>query len=110
MNGRVLYTNLKHKNLEKLVLESHQSPVVLVLIADWSGASEIVDAYMEELSVNYHPQIRFYRQDAEKDKRIAQKAGVKKLPATLIFKNGDMVDCFTGVLAKKRIQLKLDAL
>ena len=90
--------------------ESRELPVVLVLIADWLGASEMLDTYIEDLAPKYYPAIKFYRQDIQKNKQIVARLGIRNLPNTLIFKDGEIVDSFAGALSKRKIQAKLDQL
>ena len=101
------YRNLQHDDFQQLIAESHQHPIVLVLVTEWLGAVDIIDMYIEDLALHFQHQIQFYRQDVEQNMNIYREIGIRQLPTTLFLKNGELVDYFSGMLNKTKIQQRL---
>lgn len=105
-----MYRHLNDDTIEKLITDSFDRPIVLLLITEWLGAADVMDVYMEELAVQFGQQIRFYRQDVEKYTGIYQNLGIKQLPATIFLQNGEIVNYFSGMISKAMIIEKLQTL
>ena len=105
MEGRDFYVDLGKKDLEEIFQESQETPVVLVFIADWLGASQIIDTYVIELTDGFEPDIRFYRQDVEEDGLLAPQIGINKFPAIVFLQEGKIVDSLSGILSKHNVGL-----
>lgn len=103
------YEELGDKSLQALFSESHQHAVVLLLVVDWSGASHIMDTYMEDLSEKYGKDFQFYWQDVEKFDKLGKRLEVENLPYTFIFKDGEIVDSFQGILSIRKIETRLES-
>lgn len=104
------YRELHDVELKTLFEDSIYKPLVVLLTADWSGASHIMDTYMEDLSEQYYPALQFYFQDVEKNGRLSKELKVSALPYTFIIKKGKIIDSFTGILSRKKIERKLEDL
>lgn len=104
------YRELENVDSNILFNESQKYPIVLLLIVDWSGASHIMDTYIEDLSEKYQDNFQFYHQDAEKFELLSQQLNAKVFPTTYIIKEGTIVESFQGILSRKKIEMKLIAL
>ena len=110
LKTKSLYRHLNDDTIEKLITDSFDRPIVLLLITEWLGAADVMDVYMEELAVQFGQQIRFYRQDVEKYTGIYQNLGIKQLPATIFLQNGEIVNYFSGMISKAMFIEKLQTL
>lgn len=109
MRQKNLYKNIDEDTILKLLEEKEGSTAVLVFTADWLGASQILDAFFREIAVIYQKELHIYRCDTAAMNGLPKKIGVETLPTTLIVQNGEIIDHFTGVLSKKNIKKKLEA-
>ena len=99
------------ENTIKRILEGHsKNPIVLVFTTEWLGASQILDTFFEDLAFKFRDELQIYRCNIAEINGLNEEIGVERIPTTLIIKDGVIIDYFTGVLSKKRIREKLEAL
>jgi thioredoxin-like negative regulator of GroEL len=102
------YTNLKGKAPHVLLKESQKSPVVLALLASWSGASHILDLYMKEIALEMRECAQFYKADANLNKKVIKSWDIVQIPSTLILKKGKRVGIIEGLKSKKKIKTQIE--
>lgn len=104
-----MYTILTDENFGKEVLENAR-PVLVELNADWCGACYIIAPVLEKLATEFDGQIKFCRLDVDANEETAKAYGAYELPALLLFRDGQLVDCVMGVTARSALQAKLTRL
>jgi thioredoxin 1 len=73
-------------------------PVVVVdCTASWCGPCKLVAPLMDQLSEEYDGRVKVMKLDLDSNKSVAQRFGIKSIPAVLVFKNGELVDTLVGV-------------
>lgn len=96
-------------NFQKEALES-DIPVLVDFYADWCGPCKMMAPVVSELAEEYNGKVKIGKLNVDDESNTAQKYRVMSIPTMIIFKNGAPVDTVVGVVSKKVLQDKLDAL
>ena len=96
-------------NFEAEVLNSDQ-PVLVDFWATWCGPCRTIAPTIEELASDYDGRARVVKLDVDNNPQTAMKYGIRSIPSLLFFKDGRPVDQMVGVVPKKVLAQKLDAL
>jgi thioredoxin 1 len=64
---------------------------------------------VEELAKEYEGKIKVGKYSVEESNAVAEKMGVQGIPAFFIFKNGIVVDSWTGAMSKEEVAKKIEA-
>jgi len=96
-------------NFESEVLNSDQ-PVLVDFWATWCGPCRTIAPTIEELATDYDGRARVVKLDVDNNPQTAMKYGIRSIPSLLFFKDGRPVDQMVGVVPKKVLAEKLDAL
>ena len=96
-------------NFEAEVLNSDQ-PVLVDFWATWCGPCRTIAPTIEELASDYDGRARVVKLDVDNNPQTAMKYGIRSIPSLLFFKDGRPVDQMVGVVPKKVLAEKLDAL
>ncbi len=86
-----------------------EQPIVLSIVTEWSGASHILDTYMKELAVEFD-EVKFYRAPARQNEQLFERWPIEVFPYTLILKEGKKIGEMRGLMSKKKIKSKLEAI
>lgn len=76
--------------------------------AVWCGPCRALGPQVDRVSEDYDGRVRFYKMDIEAAPNTPAEFGVMTIPTVLIFKNGEVVERFSGVKAKDQIAQLLD--
>ncbi len=85
-------------------------PVLIDFNTPWCGPCKKLTPIVEELAEEYKETVDIYEVDASAEPGIAQKYGVMSIPTLVFFNNGEMTDRIVGLVAKDKIQKKLQSL
>lgn len=96
-------------NFDAEVLNSDQ-PVLVDFWATWCGPCRTIAPTIEELATDYEGRARVVKLDVDNNPQTAMKYGIRSIPSLLFFKDGRPVDQMVGVVPKKVLAEKLDAL
>ncbi|MEM9991604.1 MAG: thioredoxin family protein [Bacteroidota bacterium] len=107
--GRFKYRTYLGEEATDIVSSANGRLVVIAFSAIWTGHGQIIDNFYEELSEQYG-EVLFLRVDVEQSEGYAQKYGIRKVPTTLFLEDGQIVDHFEGLLPKKSIVERINAL
>lgn len=73
-------------------------PVVVVdCTASWCGPCKLVSPLMDQLAEEYEGRATVSKLDLDSNKAVAQRFGIKSIPAVMLFKDGELVDTLVGV-------------
>ena len=92
------------------VISATKKPVIIEFYVKWSGSCIIADSILQKIVPKYNAYVKFYQINTQENKITAKKYGVYKIPAILIFHNGQLVDSFTGTFHGSIIEKKLQNL
>lgn len=87
---------------------SSELPVVVDFWAQWCGPCKMLTPIIEELASEYKGSVVMGKIDIDSNPQLATKYGIISIPSLLFFKNGQIVDQHTGLLAKGPLKEKID--
>jgi thioredoxin 1 len=91
-------------------LKAGELPLVVDFWATWCGPCRVLGPVISQLAEQFDGKIAVAKCDAEANEELIDEYGVRNVPTVLMFKNGEIVDKFTGNLPKNKIEEKFNAL
>ena len=73
----------------------------------WCGPCRVLNPSIEQLAWELAGKVVFAKLDVDENYRVASAYGIQSIPTVAIFKNGQIVDGFVGVVSKLQIQSKV---
>ncbi|MHB1002005.1 MAG: thioredoxin [Armatimonadota bacterium] len=99
MQGVTIITD---DNFDAEVLQS-SIPVAVDFWAPWCGPCRMLGPIMEQVAEEIGDSAKICKLDVDDNKSIAAKYGIMSIPTVIIFKNGQIVNQFTGVRQRQAI-------
>ena len=100
---------VSNETFDKLVVEpSLKRPVVIDMWAEWCGPCKIFAPIYEKVSKDYSSDMDFYKLNVDDNPEIAEKYGIKSIPAVLIFYNSEPVAQISGLIAEDNLRHELE--
>ncbi|MFA4960867.1 MAG: thioredoxin [Candidatus Pacearchaeota archaeon] len=97
--------NITDENFEKEVIEkSNKIPVLVDFWADWCGPCMMLKPILEKIAKEFGNKIILAKLDVQENQEKASEYGIMSIPNVKLFKNGEIIDEFTGVLPESRIR------
>lgn len=94
-------------NFDTTVLQS-ATPVLVDFWAPWCGPckvmSPIVDAVAEEIGGKLH----VGKVNVDEHSSLAQRFNILSIPTFIMFKNGQVVDQFSGSMSKELLKMRVE--
>ena len=100
---------LTDENFNSEVLRIKE-PVLVDFWADWCEPCKMIAPVIEELAVDLQGHVKVGKLDIDNNPRIVTQYGIRSIPTLLIFMDGKVVNRVVGVVPKKEIVDKLNAL
>ena len=85
------------------VLKSDK-PVLVDFWAPWCGPCRAIAPVIEELSGTYADQVKFAKCNVDDNPITPSKYGIKAIPTLIFFKDGNVADQVTGMVAKSKLE------
>ena len=94
-------------NFNELVLQS-SSPVLVDFWADWCNGCQMLNPVIEALFNDYKGKAVVAKVNVDANPGIAKKYNIHHIPALLFFKDGQIVDQYTGAAPGSFLKEKLN--
>ena len=105
MTDSTVTTEATAKNFASAVIEkSHEAPVLVDFWADWCAPCRMLMPVLAALATEYSGKIQLVKVNTDKEPQLATEYGVRSLPTVKLFKAGQVVDEFMGVLPERAVR------
>ena len=94
---------LEDEAFEQKVLKS-EKPVMVDFWAPWCGPCKAIAPTIEALEGEYGDQMTFAKVNVDENPVSPSKYGVQAIPTLIFFKNGEIADQITGMVAKEKLE------
>ena len=97
--------NHEIKDFQKDVIEkSFDKPVLVDFWAEWCTPCRMIGPILEKLAEENKDDWELAKVDTDKNQEIAMKYGVRGIPNVKLFRNGEVINEFTGALPEPAIK------
>jgi putative thioredoxin len=93
-----------------VIARSHQVPVVVDFWAAWCGPCKTLGPMLESAVEARGGEVLLAKVDVDANQELAQRYRVQGIPQVIAFRDGEVVDSFTGVVPAERLTAFLDGL
>jgi len=94
---------IEDNSFDTEVLQSDK-PVLVDFWAPWCGPCKAIGPVVEELSKVFGEQIKFAKCNVDNNPVTPGKYGIKAIPTLIFFKDGNVVEQITGMVAKSKLE------
>ncbi|MBE6340848.1 MAG: thioredoxin [Bacteroidales bacterium] len=101
---------IKELNDSNFAEVTSQGVVMVDFWAVWCGPCRALAPHVEAIAEEYEGRVVVGKLDIEASEKVAMELGIRAIPTIIFFKNGEIVDRTTGLVNKKVLAEKLDAL
>ncbi len=103
LNDSYTYLTISEQDFNNLLGNRDGKPFLVVFTAEWLGEGTIMDSIIEGFANDFKDSMSFYRIDVEESKNMAQRMGIRRLPAIYFFKNGELEAHFSGIVPARTL-------
>lgn len=93
---------------EKVINKSEDVPVVVDFWAQWCQPCLVLGPRLEKIADEYEGKFILAKLNIENNQGLAQKYGIRSIPAVKMFRNGEVVDQIVGALPEQQIRNWID--
>jgi len=94
---------IEDNSFDTEVLQSDK-PVMVDFWAPWCGPCKAIGPMVEELSDAFGNKVKFTKCNVDNNPVTPGKYGIKAIPTLIFFKDGNVVEQITGMVAKSKLE------
>jgi len=83
-------------------------PVLVDFWAPWCGPCRAIAPTIEDLQKVYDGKIKFVKVNVDENPLSPSKYGIQAIPTLIFFKDGEVAEQITGMVAKAKLQETID--
>jgi thioredoxin 1 len=85
---------------------------LLDFYAEWCGPCKMLTPVIDDLSTEFsdNKEVKITKINVDLESDLANKYGIRGIPALLFFKNGELIDRLSGLQPKDKIKSIIDGL
>ena len=95
--------DIEDGSFDSEVLQSDK-PVMVDFWAPWCGPCKAIGPVVEELAGIFGDKIKFTKCNVDDNPVTPGKFGIKAIPTLILFKEGNVVEQITGMVAKSKLE------
>nr|NJM02776.1 thioredoxin [Desulfobacula sp.] len=95
--------DINDDSFEKIVLKSDK-PVMVDFWAPWCGPCKAIAPTIEALEKEFGDKMTFVKVNVDDNPISPSKYGVQAIPTLIFFKQGEIADQITGMVAKQKLE------
>jgi len=94
------------KDFGKEVLQS-PVPVLVDFWAEWCGPCKMMGPIVDQAADDLSGKMKVGKVNVDESQELAARYGIMSIPTLLVFKNGNMVEQFSGAMPKEQLLQRL---
>ncbi len=105
LKSETLILDVDEKDFESEVIQaSDDLPIVVDFWAPWCGPCRMLGPVLEKLALEGAGSWRLVKVNVDHNQAVAQRFGVRGIPAVQAFRNGEVVDAFVGAQPEPEVR------
>ena len=96
-------TEISDGNFESEVLQA-EKPVLVDFWAPWCGPCKAIGPVIEDLAGTFGDKVKFTKCNVDDNPATPIKYGIRAIPTLIFFKEGNVVEQITGMVAKSKLE------
>ena len=86
---------------------SSETPILVDFWAPWCGPCKAIAPILEELAGELAGKVQIAKLNVDENDGVAGEYGVRAIPTLLLFKGGQLVDTYVGMIPKATLKEKI---
>ena len=95
--------------MAEVVDASFDQPVIVDFWAPWCGPCKMIAPTIDAVANDYSGKVRVGKVNTDDNPKTASSYSISAIPTVLVFKGGQVVDRFVGVVNKDKLVTSLNA-